>query len=180
MKIALASLALAALMAPATAEPQSSAPAHPVPVEATADAPPSVNGKTLKFQYGRRAAVRCRELLPSGTPTPWGGLQRPPGVFESWDGWYGLVGGAAYEYTFSARNTCTITEPGNPPTRVSATYFKTAKGEATVQVVKQAPDGGGQAEYRLTFTTPTSGVATCRIREMSRETEMVNIHFTLE
>lgn len=180
MKKALITLMLAALVIPAAAEPQGGAPAHPEPVEAKADAPSSVNGKTLKFQYGRRAGVRCRELLPSGTPTPWGGLQRPTGVFESWDGWYGLVGGAAYEYTFSARNTCTITEPGNPPTRVSATYFKTAKGEATVQVVKQSADGGGQAEYRLTFLTPTSGIATCRIREMSRETEMVNIRFTLE
>ena len=168
MKNALASLALAALMAPATAEPQSSVPAHPVAVEARADAPSSVQGKTLHFAYGQRAAVRCRELLPSGTPVPWK------------EQWYALEGGSAYSYTFDARNSCTITEPGNPPTRISAAYFKSGRGEATVQVLKQAADGGGQAEYRLTFVTPTSGIATCRIREMSRETEMVNIRFTLE
>lgn len=168
MKKAFVTLMLAALAVPATAGPQGGAPAHPVPVEAKAEAPSSVNGKTLHFTYGQRAAVRCRELLPSGTPVPWKKQ------------WYALEGGSAYKYTFSTRNSCTITEPGNPPTRLSATYFKAGKGEATVQVTKQAADGGGQAEYRLTFLTPTSGIATCRIREMSRETEMVNIRFTLE
>ena len=158
---------LAAPAIPATAEPQGAAPARTAPAEARADAPSSVKGKTLRFTYGQRAGVRCRELLPSGNPAPWGA-------------WHALEGAAAYSYTFDARNSCTLTEPGNPPTRISAAYFKDGRGKATVQVAKQGADGGGQAEYRLTFTTPTSGVASCRIREMSRETEMTNIRFTLE
>ena len=130
--------------------------------------------KTLKFAYGNGARIRCRELYPSGTPGEWGE-------------WSALEGESARSYTFPNGNTAG--GRWQDGVSYSAEYRKTADCTAKVRVRQVDAKSSSSADYVLTFidytkkadgTKVITGKATCRIREMSRETEMENITFTLE
>lgn len=130
--------------------------------------------KTLKFTYGNGARIRCRELYPSGTPGEWGE-------------WSALEGESARSYTFLNGNTAG--GRWQDGVSYSADYRKTADCTAKVRVRQVDAKSSSSADYVLTFidytkkadgTKVITGKATCRIREMSRETEMENITFTLE
>lgn len=130
--------------------------------------------KTLKFTYGNGARIRCRELYPSGTPGEWGE-------------WSALEGESARSYTFLNGNTAG--GRWQDGVSYSADYRKTADYTAKVRVRQVDAKSSSSADYVLTFIDDTkkadgtkviTGKATCRIREMSRETEMENITFTLE
>ena len=137
-------------------------------------APDKVAHKTLKFTYGNGARIRCRELYPSGTPGEWGE-------------WSALEGESARSYTFPNGNTAG--GRWQDGVSYSADYRKTADCTAKVRVRQVDAKSSSSADYVLTFIDDTkkadgtkviTGKATCRIREMSRETEMENITFTLE
>ena len=130
--------------------------------------------KTLKFTYGNGARIRCRELYPSGTPGEWGE-------------WSALEGESERSYTFPNGNTAG--GRWQDGVSYSADYRKTADCTAKVRVRQVDAKSSSSADYVLTFidytkkadgTKVITGKATCRIREMSRETEMENITFTLE
>lgn len=130
--------------------------------------------RTLKFTYGNGARIRCRELYPSGTPGEWGE-------------WSALEGESARSYTFLNGNTAG--GRWQDGVSYSADYRKTADCTAKVRVRQVDAKSSSSADYVLTFidytkkadgTKVITGKATCRIREMSRETEMENITFTLE
>lgn len=130
--------------------------------------------KTLKFTYGNGARIRCRELYPSGTPGSWGE-------------WSALEGESARSYTFPNGNS--VAGRWQDGVSYSADYRKTADCTAKVRVRQVDAKSSSSADYVLTFmdytkkadgTKVITGKATCRIREMSRETEMENITFTLE
>ena len=130
--------------------------------------------KTLKFTYGNGARIRCRELYPSGTPGAWGE-------------WSALEGESARSYTFPNGNSAG--GRWQDGVSYSADYRKTAECTAKVRVRQVDAKSSSSADYVLTFidytkkadgTKVITGKATCRIREMSRETEMENITFTLE
>lgn len=137
-------------------------------------APEKVAHKTLKFAYGNGARIRCRELYPSGTPGAWGE-------------WSALEGESARSYTFPNGNSAG--GRWRDGVSYSADYRKTADYTAKVRVRQVDAKSSSSADYVLTFIDDTkkadgtkviTGKATCRIREMSRETEMENITFTLE
>lgn len=130
--------------------------------------------KTLKFTYENGARIRCRELYPSGTPGEWGE-------------WSALEGESARSYTFLNGNTAG--GRWQDGVSYSADYRKTGDYTAKVRVRQVDAKSSSSADYVLTFIDDTkkadgtkviTGKATCRIREMSRETEMENITFTLE
>lgn len=141
----------------------------PKPVRATAAAPDSAAGKTLRFTYPKGAGIRCRDCYPSGEKQPW-------------PAWGPLAAATEGNFTFNDRNSCSGTtgEGTREVFRSTITYQKLSKGEAQVTVQTDSPYTRCTTIYRLVFTSPTSGTASARVMDMASETEMTHFHFTLD
>lgn len=140
----------------------------PAPVIATATAPDSVAGMTLTFTYPEGTGKRSREA---------------GGIWSEWES-AAAPGSHSFDYTFDKRNRCVFPYGNNGSHTDTLTYEKISEGEAFVTMQTTSKEAySRKTKFRLIFTAPDSGAASCCITEHDRRgicnntTEIQMTHF---